>query len=137
MSAPSRRAGWLLTAVLVVVLLGAVALLLRVLGAGTAPAAEGAVDGTTPAVATARVETEALKLSALAAAREQVAAEAPDGLEVLDAGIISVTAEHATVLLFVDRPGTAPRRTVRERLVATLQRDGTGDGWSVVGVEPV
>ena len=134
MSASTRRAGRLLTAALLVLVLGAVVVLVR-MTAGTPRTAEGAVDATTPAVATARVESEALKQSALAAAREQVPAEATDGLQVVDAGIISVTAEHATVLLFVDRPGATPRRRVLQRLVATLEREG--DGWRVAALRQV
>ena len=128
MATSGARRGWLLTWVLaVLVVLAAVVLVRLSLVAGPA-GPTGAVDGTTPAVAGARVESETLKLGALKAAEEQFAGAAAD---VVDSGIISVTASDATVLLFVDVTPTGPGPASLKRIVVTLERDD-GD-WRLTG----
>ncbi len=120
MATGAVRRGWLPTAVLVALVVLAAVVLVRLLQ-GAAPAGpRGAVDGTTPAVAGARVESEGLKLAALAAAEEQVADEKA---EVVGSGIISVTARDATVLLFVDRAPDGAEGASLTRVVVTLERD--------------
>lgn len=124
----ASRRGWLLTALLAVLVVVATVVLVRLVGAGGAVAATGGVDGTTPAVAGARVESATLKRSALEAAAEQ---GARDGATVVDAGIISVTSTDATVLLFADVPAAGRGPASLRRVVVTLRRDG--DGWRLTG----
>lgn len=134
MSGVARRAGWSLSVVLVLLVALAAVLLVRMLGGTGEPASAGTVDGTTPAVATARVESEALKAAALRAAKELVVDE---GTAVVGTGIISVTADDARVLLFVDEAAGTAGRVALKRLVATLHDDDDGGGWRLTAIDPV
>ncbi|MBA3783127.1 MAG: hypothetical protein H0X12_14915 [Nocardioides sp.] len=121
MATGAVRRGWLLTVVLAVLVVLATVVLVRMLyGVGLA-GPSGVVDGTTPAVAGARVESEALKEAALTAAEEQFA---DDTTEVVGAGIISVTSSDATVLLFVDTTPAGTGKASLKRVVVTMARAG-------------
>jgi hypothetical protein len=128
----ARRAWWLLDAVLLVLVVAAVVVLVRLAGGAGAPTANGVVDGTTPAVATARVQSDALKQEALAAAKAEVVG---DGTAVLGTGIISVTSTDAKVLLFADTSAGEGGRVALKRLVATLRHSDAG--WQVTALDPV
>lgn len=131
MASSARRGGLLVTALLAALVLLAGIVLVRLLTAdGTI--AGGPVDGNTPAVAGARVTSDALKRAALAAAEEQYADETA---EIVGSGIISVTSSDAKVLLFVDTDAEAPDRASLRRIVVTLVRDG--EAWELTGDQPV